>query len=189
MTPDMEGKYHRNIVAINLEITLNDLYKDIFYKNVSDLDHWARTFENVAVQYDSTRDLYYSTLPRSIVQLPERRGIRRISPMQSPEITFKPMGDNQKSMFMNLDVAEFGTDCWFSFDSDRVEYYNLPPDVTDVLMKLLIPFSEHADTDEFTIPSGFNDYVIETVVGKLLGMPPEKDSNNNNSSRLWTQKR
>uniref|UniRef100_A0A6M3J2P7 Uncharacterized protein n=1 Tax=viral metagenome TaxID=1070528 RepID=A0A6M3J2P7_9ZZZZ len=191
--PDLKGKFHPNIIAFHIQATLDDIFIEIFKSNnvqkiAADLDLWSKTYKNVPILYDSDLDLFYSNMPAKIVQLPKQRAIRRISPMQSPGITFKPLSDNAKSVMSRLDVAKYDTDTWFSFDFDRIEFANVPVDMqTDgvVLIRMIPAFTELADTDTYSIPSGFNDFLIETIKSKLLGTPPEKQSDNNNSKRIW----
>lgn len=184
MTPDLESKYHKEIISLYISSAFNEIIYSTFRKSANDLDLYIQTFKNVPVFFDSELNVKYSILPSKVIQIPGGNGVRRISPMQESSTTFKPLSDNAKSVLQRADVGEIGVETWFSNNNDRIEYYNISEDITKVLVKIIVPFSELEDDDEFPTPSGADTKIFNIILGMMGEMPPQDLANDNNPKQV-----
>lgn len=183
MTPDLEGKYHPEIVSRYIGMAFNTLLREV-YKTNGSIDVYAKNYKNIEILEDTELDIKYSVLDQSPIQLPKGSGIMRISPMQDPSITFKYVTDRAKSVLMRADVGLVGTNTWYTVSGDRIEYYSVPLGITKVLIRMITPFQQLEDTDEFPIPSGMDDALFKMVQSYFGQNIPEDDTNDNSSKQI-----
>ena len=184
MTPDLESKYHKEIISKYIASAFNEIIYSTFRKSVNDLDLYTKTFKNVGVELDSTTNTKYSILPAKVVQLPGAKGVRRISPMLDNSITFKPLSDNAKSVLQRLDIGVVGKETWFSYDSDKIEYFSLSEDIDKVIVKMVVAFDSLEDDDEFPTPSGADTKIFNIILTMMGEMPPQDLTNDNEAKQV-----
>ena len=187
VTPDVMGKYHPEDIARWISSAFNQVIYATFRKNIRDLDLYAKTYKNVPVLFDTDLEIYYSNLPDPIIQLPNGKAIRKIAPMvvtnTYPEDTIKIVGDNEKSVISRMEAGMYGQGIWATFNSERIEYKYMSPDIQNVMIKQVTPFYAYDIDDEFFIPSGTDFEVSRLVKEFMLGSPPEDIINDNNSKQ------
>ena len=69
ITPDLLGKYPNPVIEAYISTVMNSIFFDLFKNNSSLLDMFAKNYEASIDEY-SSMNTHYSTLPASIVQLP-----------------------------------------------------------------------------------------------------------------------
>ena len=72
----------RRVTLRQVEIAIDNLYGDVLFlllKKSSDLDFFAKNYDNVPILKNSVSKQYYSDLPVNIVQLPSNLAGRLIS--------------------------------------------------------------------------------------------------------------
>jgi len=186
---ELKGKYHPKILEKHIEIVQNYLIKTVAYREAEKqndwglLDAYTKTYPNVAVNFDEERNEYYCDIPISIVDLPQNRGIRFISDRQNQAVQYIYRDNNSVDIFSNLDIDRVSTKPRWYRESDKVFFSrHLSSLINGVLMKLIPAFSSLEDNDEVSIPSAYAKSIFDLVFQSLMGMPPEKMSNDNNSN-------
>lgn len=141
------------------------------------LDTYTKTYTNIAMTLDASRRQYYSLLPAQVMDIPGGEGIRMVCPMiklldkkmrtssQDDTLIYVPAYADEKypmvyrsgtSKWGNTDVQQVLTGTRYTPENDRVYFtFNTPenPEICDVMMKLVVPFSEYDDDD--IIPEPF----------------------------------
>jgi len=182
VTPDIMGKYHPEMVAKYITEAMNSVLYDIYRNDEASLDLYSKEY-SVSVSNDVTLDLYYSTLPAKIVELPMNAGIRLVTNKQDQTSSIDLVPANQQPVLGNLDVAIMDNKPWCHLAQNKLFYHNWDPDIENVLMKLVIPFEEYGDTDNIYLPSGKGVDIFNLVQTLFLQMPPEDFRNDNNSTQ------
>jgi hypothetical protein len=183
------AKFHPKIIEYNIGRAFNTLLVGMFKTNLSNFDPYTKTYSDVDIEYDSTQDIYYSTLPATTVQLPRAGdGIMRIVDIGDSSIQYVPMTNG---MLQNIDGLDVDTICdvvGYVFKNGRVEYQGITEFdgsqsyYTDqVAMEIVIPFETYADTDTVYIPTGSDERLFELVVSMMIGTPDSDNLNNNDS--------
>jgi hypothetical protein len=73
--------------------------------------------------------------------------------------------------YAKLGLSELTETVGFVTYSDRTEFWNLPISVTKVREMIVVPFSELADTDDFPLPSGVAETIVQMVCDSLKPNP------------------
>ena len=181
-TEDTKGKYHPEIVSKHLNLAFTTLieatYKqNLSYGDFSELDAFTRPYENVAVQTGVSRDKKYSQMPVAVVNLPDNRGIRQISPMKDESTSYAYMESVGSPVFFELEVSEVSDVPTFYVEQNNIIYVNMSDDTDTVLMKLIPSFEALNDTDEVSIPGGKDKIIFDMVAQTMLNKPPEDTIN------------
>ena len=146
ITPDLLGKYPNPVIEAYISTVMNSIFFDLFKNNSSLLDMFAKNYEASIDEY-SSMNTHYSTLPASIVQLPNNAGIRLITAKQDNSFVIPLVDSRAKASFTHLDVGRLCLDMYAYLTGSEVFYENKRKDINSVLFKLIIPFTGYADTD------------------------------------------
>lgn len=186
---ELKGKYHPKIIEKHIEIVLNYLIKTVAYKEAEReqdwglLDSYTKTYTNVPILEDIERNEKYSVLPVNVIDLPQNRGIRFISDQQNQAMQYIYRDNNSVDIYSNLDIDRVSTKPRWYREKDKVYYSrHLSPMITGVLMKIIPNFSDLEDADESPVPSAYAKSIFDLVFQSMMGMPPEKVSNDNNAN-------
>lgn len=185
-----------------IEKALASLMEDIWKANPLNLQRYTVGFGYtypVQVQKESGTNIYYSTLPESIIPFQDKlSGCRRISTVAQGGFNFFPMD------FREMDLISDGcyfdtvnTKIGYAVNQKRVEYYGMTTTIQNagVRMDLIIPFSKYAETDEVKIPeitaiTGTNyQKKSETFVDRvmaILGITAPVDLRDDNAPQQGT---
>jgi hypothetical protein len=186
---EIKGKYHPRIIEKHIEIVQNYLMKTVAYREAEKendwglLDSYTKTFVPVDVEWNDTRKEFYSKLPVAVVDLPRNRGIRFISDQENQAVQYLYRDNNSVDIFSNLDIDRVSTKPRWYREKDLIYFSRqLMPTTTAVLMKVIPTFSSLDDNDEAPVPSAYAKSIFDLVFQSMMGMPPEKMSNDNNSN-------
>lgn len=139
---------------------------------------YIKQYENVPVLTNSSQNIKYSALPVSVLKLPENIGVYQVSAMQERYSAFKSMQIAWQSM-IGQDIGQYllGKTGFVPFDK-QVDYININPNVSEVLMFLVPKGADLSDDDEFC-SADLELPIIQQVLGLIMpNQKPEDKSNN-----------
>jgi hypothetical protein len=193
---DPTMRYHNRVVIAAIENVLREMYAELYRKNPHLLDLYTKRYGSttpIAISYEATTDIYYSTLPCKIMNLPcKGSGVRHIYReigTSREGNKFIPMTSTEADFIYNTDVAVVTDRIGYSVRQDtRVDYYGgkaLYDAGVGVVMDLLVPFSEYGDDDVVMIPEITDlredgGVFIKRVLG-LLGVIPQANLQDTNA--------
>ncbi len=165
------------MMAMYIGQAFNELLFPLFRANISNLDLFTKTYSDVNVDYDSAQDVYYSTLPVAIVQLPVAgEGVRDIRLMKEKGIKFVPMTTVAMSILNDESITSVIGYC---IRNNRIEYDSKLSTNSLLLMRIVRPFEAIDEDEQVYIPAGMNEKLIEMVLSLALGIPVDKMTNDN----------
>jgi len=181
------GKVSDQMTAYYVGRVYNSMLAEVLAKNFSNTDPYVKEYTGVSISQDGTTNVYYSTLPEKIINIPRRAGnsVISIRGAQSESIEFAPMKNNMFRIIDGLDVDMvddvIGYVC--KPQNNRVEYQGMTATVASgtVKMELIVPFETYDDTDEISIPTGMDEVLIRRTVDLIMGIPDADRINDNNS--------
>lgn len=187
----MESRFHPLVIEKLFEVIYNGMVYQananaIMYRDWGQLDQYCKPYKNVAVSKDEDRNEYYSILPAPIMQLPENRGIRLISPMKDQKNKFLYIDNASGDIWGDADVFQVINEVTFYPENDRVYYGNFAEDyqTQGVLMKLIVPLSEFGTEDEIGIPAQRSMEIFAMITEMLSKRNPEDQVNDNVSKQV-----
>lgn len=188
---DLESRLHPLIIEKYFDVVYSGLLYQvsanaIMFRDWSQLDAYCKAYKNVAISKDSARNEYYSILPASIIELPENRGIRLISPMQDQKNKFTYSTNNAEDVWSELDHEMVTNDTSFYREGGNVYYRKLDTAciTPGLLFKLIVPLNEFDDDEEIGIPGQQSAQVFSMITDMLLRRPPEDVIEDNNSKQI-----
>lgn len=167
-------------VELDIAAALNTLFFQIFKKEPSNLDRYAKPYLNIAVSYEASTQTYYSILPAKIIQYPTvGDGIWNINTMLGKDVQFVPIRINDTELLFENEFNSLDDVIGYTLSGNRVNYYNFDPIITAVKMDLVVDFTEWASTDDVPIPSG-QDMEIINIIRQMYNLKPIDRLNNQN---------
>lgn len=189
---DKVSRYHPMVVEAACEKVIIEMYNDIWKANPRLLDKYCKRYgatTPITIVQEAGTNIYYSTLPVRICTVPDKAsGVRHIYPRAYTGNQFVPMDATDADFVFNTDVAIVSSKIGYMPRQDtRVDYWNTNAVVRSagVLLDLLVPFMQYADTDEVTIPELTEADGVKTFFERVLNVlgviPPVdlKDDNKN----------
>lgn len=226
-------RFHSSIIGMAMENAMNTILYEVFRKDPTQLDLYAKQYEAVTASYDAVKRAFVADLPKSVVQLPDNAGIRWVSDKLYPNdhliqlsrqsaMNFNELhldrhddtpsffllnqtlvltGMNRGSVVVTGEIVE---NSYYIIDGDPITHdsvvysngevmkgtsssaftgdgtvYDTTP-ITDLIVSIVVPFSDLDDTDEFIFPSGKN-YDILRMVFDYFDMPLQDLKNDSKS--------
>lgn len=167
-------------VELDIAAALNTLFFQIFKKEPSNLDRYAKTYLNVSVSYEASTQTYYSILPAKVIQYPTvGDGIWNINTMQGRDVQFAPITTNDSELLYGNEFNELDDVIGYTLSGSRVNYYNFDPIITQVKMDLVVDFTEWGRNEDVPIPSG-QDMEIINIIRHMYNLKPIDRLNNQN---------
>lgn len=189
---DKTAKYHDRIVEGYITMAANSILGQLFRKDTSNYDLYAKEYRNVEVLEDEDTGQFYSEYPAPIVQtIDVRKGVRSINTMRGSGLQFAPVRMGEMEIFEGLDIVSVSDVVGYIPERERILYMGTPTDedyqtITEVRMRLVVPFTEYEMTEDFHIPGGSDVELFEAIVQLMRGIPP-KDQLNDEKERQWTE--
>jgi hypothetical protein len=157
---------------------------EVFRRNLANFDPYTKEYTGVAISQDGTTNIYYSTLPAPVVQLPRvGDGIIQISGDTSQSVEFVPITNNMLQVIDGLEIDTIDDVVGYSFKNGRIEYQGMNNTIASgtVRMLLVIPFEHYSEDDYVQIPTGADEALIRSVIDLIIGTPDADRANNGNS--------
>lgn len=108
----------------------NTLMYDIFRKEKNSLSLYCKTYTARVIAQDSITRVYSTTLPATIIQLPDAAsGVRRVSFDNGTGLAFVPISAEQAQSFQGLDSANATinpTVGYYLRHNNKIEFFNMP---------------------------------------------------------------
>lgn len=178
-----KGKYDRKDISILIGLAYKDAVVDaitIKYRGkriiASNIDGgFVTSYKDVPIEFDEDRQIYYSKLQASVLQLTGDLGLRQISPMEDESTSFIHSAIGDRFVQGPLEVNSYPKPPSFQVENDRVYYHadELPwyfKKNGKVLIKQVRDISDIDDDDDFNIPGGYDTKIVDWVLEKM-GIP------------------
>ena len=167
-----DGRLHDNTVAFDLSLAWEQALGEITKRNKAVLDFYCVEYDDVAVQKNVRTGEYYSMLPVPIIEgMNISHGVRRINYLKDRSLSFVPGTGLNIDLMRDLDAFHVMDDILFMVKKDRIVYYNMPSGISSVKMDLVPPFNAMDEDDEFPLPIGSSQYIVEMVAAFFKGTP------------------
>lgn len=180
--PSQKNKrFHYNVIMYAIEQAYNQYIQTIPPYLYDEYEFLVKEYTSQTVTLDSTRNLYYTTLPASIVPMnPPSEAVRHINTNAGTDLDFCPCDETTWELMDGLFEYDIDTTISYITRNDKIWYQNMTPDIASVGVRLVlaIRFSEFSDTDEVNLPGGSVD-ILQTAVNILLNVQPMNLKNNN----------
>jgi hypothetical protein len=155
-------------IELAISAVLNTIFYTAFKVHQSNLDTYSKTYKNVAVVKDPDTDIYYSTLPAKVVQFPRvSDGIMNINEMKGKDVMFVPMKSDDNEMMFGIESDLIDDVVKYIRKAGIVEYFNFDPTITHVRMDLVVDFTEWGMDEDFPVPSGQDNDLVNMVTQYL----------------------
>jgi hypothetical protein len=155
-------------IELAISAVLNTIFYTAFKVHQSNLDTYSKTYRNVAVIKDPDTDIYYSTLPAKVVQFPRvSDGIMNINEMKGKDVMFVPMKSDDNEMMFGIESDLIDDVVKYIRKAGIVEYFNFDPTITHVRMDLVVDFTEWGMDEDFPVPSGQDNDLVNMVTQYL----------------------
>jgi hypothetical protein len=187
-----ENLYDERIVELWMALAYDQIISQAIQDDKISAEFLAKEYLNVAISLDSTRDIYYSTLPVQVIQFPLGEcGIVNISTMQGRSMEFLPATANDLRYFHDIEAGTVIIDqIFYTPYFDRVDYSdNITSDIVSagVRMLLIRSFDAISGTENITVPKGQPYDLINATINMMKNVTPLDLRNNNTDT--WTQMR
>lgn len=176
-------KIHPRIIERYIGRAWNTVIYETFRKDFSGLDLYCKSYDAVAVKYDSVEDIYYSDPPVPFVQLPSSgNGVISIHSAKGKGIEFAATRGEMQDIQNGLEVGTLSGPIPYWTINKRIEYGNTGgiDTITSVRMRIIPQFEALSMDEEFNFPVGSDERILEIVVQFALGKQPDKETNDGN---------
>lgn len=185
------GRWKYQEIALSLNQARNTLARDFFYAGLKSGDsftdpNWISSFNEVDVQKDTDRNLWYSNLPATPIALPDGKGINMVSYQKDQYNQFIPLKNGSMWMFGEVGgEMDLQGNTGFFQEGKKIYFPNYQSTGYDkVLIKLVADSADLGDDDFFAVPPDAMEQIVKTVVSMYapFSQKPVDMKNDNNPS-------
>jgi hypothetical protein len=164
-------KWGDRTIALHIENAWNQVVGQLFLNDSHQLDLYTKTY---TVDVLSGTPRKYSLLPVKSIQYKDAaNGVRRIHTLCDEQVHFVPMRGIDFQIFSSLDAGIVNTDVvGYLSKTDRVEYFDIIDDISQVRMDIVPAFSAWGETDDIMIPQGVAESIYGLVLQAVQGNAP-----------------
>lgn len=181
ITSEKDKYLHPQRVQYFIASAFNTIYYNTFRKNPKELDLYAKNYK-ADILYDAQRNIYYSELPKPIVQFPDGGGIRKIGTLQGEKIEFVSTDIIESDIIRNTLVSLISKEIGYIQTNNKIEYRNFDPylAIKEVFISMVVPFNDLNKDEWVQIPSG-KDLELIDIVKQLIMQRQISDKQNDNA--------
>lgn len=155
------NQFKDRTIAVQIGMALEQLWGQVWAKDPNQLDQYTKDF-TVPVTGN------YVKFPKRIVQFKDlKKGCRSISTTDGTTVQFVPVSLLGRKIYPSINTGD--TSIGFEVKTDRAIFDNLPDEIKEVVVSLVIPFDQFEMTDDIPAPSGVNELIVQFAVDSLLG--------------------
>jgi hypothetical protein len=181
---DKTGQFHAEYIKIACDLVYsqslsgvkNNLNADI------DIDLYSKEYTAQDVTLDSTKGLYYSTLPAAIVPIAGiTSGLRSINTAQGLDLDFTPISELEMAYMDGSVTQTIDTTIGYWLQGTKIWYDESMTDSianAGVRMILIPRFSEYARTDVVNVPGGDLNFISQVIQLIAPTSPVDLKANN-----------
>jgi hypothetical protein len=183
----VEAKYTPQMVEKTVELAFDDLCYQAYAYGLKtgiydNLDMYVRAYR-MNVLTDTTRDEKYSVIPVKSTSIPDTVALRQLSPTKGQRLAFAPIENYSLPVWNELEVNQVDNRVSFYIENGRIYYdEKLPQEITEVLGKIVVPFSAFQDTDSVFVPFGQNTALFTQIV-QILSRQTQPSNNDDMTSK------
>ena len=158
-------------IGLHVEKIWDQYTGQIFLQNPNEHNFYTKSYPKVpVVPVSHSNTIAYSIFPERIVQINDtRKGCREITLSRSPDLKFVPITMLGRKIYPKLEVGYLDQTIGFEVLTDRVLYDKMPSSVTEVSMRLCIPFSRFQMFDDIPLPAGISSLIIDAAISSMKG--------------------
>lgn len=181
ITSEKDKYLHPQRVQYFIASAFNTIYYNTFKKDPKELDLYAKNYK-AEILYNSERNIYYSNLPKPIVQFPDGGGIRKIGTLQGTKIEFVQTNVVESDIVSNTILSMIIKEIGYIQTNNKIEYRNFDPylQIKEVFISMVVPFNDLEKTEWVQIPSG-KDLELIDIVKQLIMQRQIADKQNDNA--------
>lgn len=206
MPGDMVSQYHPEIIKKYLENAFHQVVYQVWlnskkFSDYSQLDAWTKTYtlQLYNPAYSGGLGSGNIRLPFPPVQLPNNMGIRQVHATDDESVLFAYLENTAVSIFEELEVSSIDLTPTFRLEQNNtlagteshilklsripLTIYNVPPVVTYVDVKMIVPLEEIGDYEDIAMPAGQEDTLVKQTIEFLTKKPPQDTLPDMNANR------
>lgn len=185
---DKTNKYHNVVIEKAITIAFNQGYSNVFDQDPRLLDNYTRTYgaggTPIAIAADGDTGIYTATLPVPYVPFKDKRsGVRHVASVAPGSFKFYPITKKEFDLLANTLTGELNANDprgYYVVRGDSLEFYGADAvAAAGCRMDIVIPFDEHASSDQVLIPFAKDMELVLAVVEALKGITPVDLKDNN----------
>ena len=167
---DAVGKqYGDRTIAETASNVIIQIFGQLFARDLSQWDLYVKEYVADIVRTDTE---VYALHPVPVIQLPDSaNGVRFIYSEKESNRRFEPMPQQSFITYSKLGMSELTQTVGYMVYTDRTKFWNLPLSVEKVREHIVTPFAEWSDEEDFPLPSGMAQTIIDATVDSMRGNP------------------
>jgi hypothetical protein len=181
------ARWRQQEIALSVNEVRNTAARDFFYLGLKTGDSyidpaWLSSYENIQLQLDTNRSLWYCTLPALPIAIPEGKGISTVSLMQDQYSLFIPLKNNSMWLYNESGQMDLQGNTGYFQEGLKLFFPNYQPNGIDtVLIKEVANSQDITDDEFFPCPPDIYEQIVKTVMSMYLPMEQKPvDMSNDN---------
>lgn len=185
---DKTNKYHDRVIEAAITLAFNQGYSDIFDRDPRLLDNYTRTYggsgTTIVIAANSDTGIYESTIPVPYVPFNDKNsGVRHVASETQSDFKFYPITKREFDSMANTLTGELNANDprgYYVVRGGTLEFYGVAAVASaGCRMDIVIPFNQHANSDQVLIPFAKDMQLVAAVIELIRTIPPVDLKDNN----------
>ena len=160
-----DNQFQERTIAVTIGAIFEQLLGQLYASRPEQLDFWTSNFK---VTVSRSGKYSYALFPKRIIQFTDlKKGCRSINTEGDTSVQFVPVSLLGRKIYPTINTGDKSVG--FEVKTDRVIFDNLPDEINELVLSLVIPFDEYNFSDDIPAPSGVNETIIQMSIQALTG--------------------
>ena len=160
-----ENKFHDRTVALHVGMIWEQLLGQLYSSHPEELDFYTTPLKAEVIRDGKTA---YALFPKRAIHFSDlKKGCRSINTEGSTEVQFVPVSLLGRKIYPAINIGD--KSIGWETKKDRAIFDNLPDEINEVILHLVMPFDEYGMLEDVPMPSGVNETIIQMSIASLTG--------------------
>ncbi len=160
-----QNRFKDRTCALHIGLVWEQMLGQLYSAHSDELDFYATPLKSQVVRTDKN---VYAVFPKRAIHFSDlKKGCRSINTTGDVSVQFVPVSLLGRKIYPTINIGD--KSIGFEVKKDRVIFDNLPDEIKEVILSLVIPFDQFANDEDVPMPSGVNDLVINFAIDSLNG--------------------
>lgn len=186
---DIVAKYDYKLVEKYVESVFEkmiiNLYNSDESPSKSSLNSYIKAYPTQAITTDSDTGEKIAAIPASkLLPIPINDAIRHVGPADEPGTKYWYREINSIDVWSELEVTTTNDDVRYYVQGSNIVFDENIGSETEVLIKLVVPFSEYDDDEVIYMPLGSEVDMLSMIVELIRQKPPKDTKPDGNTEQI-----
>jgi hypothetical protein len=160
-----QNRFKDRTCALHIGLIWEQMLGQLYSAHSEELDYYTTPLKAQVVRNGKN---VYALFPKRAIHFSDlKKGCRSINTEGDVTVQFVPVSLLGRKIYPSINTGD--KSIGFEVKKDRAIFDNLPDEINEVVLSLVLPFDVYDGNDDVPMPSGVNELIIQFAIDSLNG--------------------